>query len=105
MQQITPKDLKARIDAGESIMLLDVREDWEVDTASIPNAVNIPMNDVPDSLDSLPKDVPIAVVCHHGGRSAQVAYWLKAQGYDKVMNVSGGIDAWSQQVDPSVPRY
>ena len=73
--------------------LLDVREDVEWQQGHAPTAVHIPMYDVPERLDELPADVPIAVICHVGGRSAQVAHWLRAQGYD-AHNVEGGMDAW-----------
>jgi rhodanese-related sulfurtransferase len=74
--------------------LLDVREDVEWQGGHAPDAVHIPMYDVPQRLDELPTDQPIAVICHVGARSAQVAHWLRAQGYD-AHNVEGGMDAWA----------
>ena len=74
--------------------LLDVREDAEWQSGRAPNAVHIPMYDVPGRLDELPVDHPIAVICHIGARSAQVAHWLRAQGYD-AHNVEGGMEAWA----------
>ena len=90
-------------------LVLDVREPWEVQTACVKaqgfELVHMPMSSIPARLQELPQDQHIACLCHHGGRSAQVAYFLKNQGYDNVVNIHGGIDAWSHEVDPSVPRY
>ena len=102
---ITVQQLAERIRDDQPIFLLDCREQSEWDYAHIEGARHIPMMDVPQRLEELPGDVPIAVCCHHGVRSAQVAAYLRQQGYDPVYNVSGGIDAWSAQVDPGVPRY
>lgn len=92
-----------RVRAGEAI-LLDVREPFELQRASVPGALHIPMRHVPGRLAELPKDKPILVMCHHGSRSQAVADWLEPQGYD-VANVAGGIDAWADEVDASVPKY
>jgi rhodanese-related sulfurtransferase len=96
-------------DAGSQPIVLDVRETWETQTASIqPNGfelVHMPMQSIPARLNELPRGQAIACLCHHGGRSAQVAYFLMNQGYDKVVNIHGGINAWSNEVDPSVPQY
>ncbi len=94
-------------------VVLDVREPWETQTASVtPDGfvlVHIPMRDIPVRLASLQEahgaDHPIACLCHHGMRSLQVANYLTQSGFGKVVNLQGGIDAWSQQVDPSVARY
>jgi rhodanese-related sulfurtransferase len=86
-------------------MLLDIREPQEVAAASIEGSVHIPMNTVPANLDRLPKDVPLVVMCHVGGRSAQVTHWLRAQGYDNAVNLDGGIVAWSAEIDPNVGRH
>lgn len=90
-------------------LLLDVREPWELQTASVSAAdadlVAIPMNEIPGRLAELPQDRPIAVLCHHGGRSQRVALFLAQQGYTDVANVAGGIDAWSRERDPGIPRY
>jgi|SRR5579859_1314162 len=101
---VTPKELKAKLDAGEPIKVIDVREDWEVATAHLDFATNLPMNEIIDRIDEVPKDVPVAIVCHMGARSAAVAQYLDSLGY-KTLNVVGGIDRWSSEVDPSVPRY
>ena len=85
--------------------MLDVREDREVKTASLPGALHIPMRDVPARAAELPRSQPLVVVCHHGARSARVTAFLKMQGFEHAVNLDGGIDAWSLRIDPSVPRY
>ncbi|TSE36175.1 rhodanese-like domain-containing protein [Tepidimonas charontis] len=90
-------------------IVLDVREPWEVQTASIrPDGFelrHVPMATIPLRLAELPRERPIACLCHHGGRSAQVAYYLQRQGFEDVVNIAGGIHAWAMEVDPSVPQY
>jgi adenylyltransferase/sulfurtransferase len=104
-RDIAPAALATRLARGEAVLLLDVREEWEVRVASIDGARVVPMARVPAERASLPQDREIAVLCHHGTRSAMVAEYLRASGHPRVMNVSGGIDRWSVEVDPSVPRY
>ena len=89
-------------------LLLDVREPWEVQTASMPGITNVPMNQIPARLDEVKElagERDIVAICHHGGRSMQVAMFLEHHGLGPVHNLSGGINAWSLQVDPAVPRY
>ena len=112
MQQVRVTDLAAllaSLDAGARPVLLDVREPWEVQTASftLPGVerLAIPMNELPGRLDELDPEQPVLSLCHHGMRSLQVAAFLERQGFDQVFNVAGGIDAWSRQVDASVPLY
>ena len=105
MSEISVDELKRRVDAGEDLVLLDVREPDEIATAAIPWAMVIPMGEIPTRIDEIPRDKPLIVMCHHGGRSARVAQFLAANGYDNAVNLDGGIDAWSISVDPSVPRY
>ena len=93
----------ARFERGEAT-LLDVREASELAIASVEGALHVPMRQVPARLADIPKDRPVLVMCHHGGRSQVVADWLLAQGW-RAENVAGGIDAWSGAVDESVPRY
>ena len=104
-EEISVVDLKRRRDAGDDFMLLDVREPDEVATASIPWATTIPMMEIPARIAELPRDKPIVVMCHHGGRSDRVARFLHANGYENAVNLEGGIDAWATSVDGSVPRY
>jgi rhodanese-related sulfurtransferase len=86
-------------------MLLDVREPWEIATASIAGCESIPMNEIPARSEELDDEAPIVCICHHGARSANVAMFLESRGFTKVFNLVGGIDAWSRQVDASVPMY
>jgi adenylyltransferase/sulfurtransferase len=92
-----------RFRAGEAI-LLDVREAFELARASVQGALHIPMREIPARLPELPRGKPILVLCHSGARSQRVADWLLPQGYDAA-NVAGGIDAWADEVDASVPKY
>jgi sulfur-carrier protein adenylyltransferase/sulfurtransferase len=105
MKDITPKDLKARLDAGEDIDILDVREGWEVNIVALPNNKNIPMNDIPDEVENIAKDKPVVVMCHTGRRSEEVAYFLETEGFENILNLVGGIAAWKRDVDPSIPAY
>ena len=102
---IEPIALKSRLDRGESVFVLDVREAVEIFLAPFPGATHIPMGDIPSRLTELDPDRETVVVCHHGVRSAQVAMYLARMGFEHVLNLSGGIDAWSEDADPSTPRY
>lgn len=104
-KEATPREVKQRLDAGEELVLIDVREPEEIQRASVEQAEVYPMSQAAGWIDSLPKDRELVIMCHHGGRSAQVAMALAQRGYTNVTNMSGGIDAWSQEVDTSVPRY
>jgi rhodanese-related sulfurtransferase len=103
--KIDPVTLKARLDRGESVLILDVREPFEIALAPFPGATHIPMGDIPSRLTELDPDRETVVVCHHGVRSAQVAMYLAQNGFERVLNLAGGIDAWSEDADPSTPRY
>lgn len=104
--EITPEELKKKLDAGEKIVVLDVREPWEIQTAHVPNTKNIAMGDVPTKAhQELDPEAHIVVMCHHGVRSANVAAWLQQQGFEKVQSMQGGIDRWSRTVDAKVPTY
>ncbi len=102
--QLTVKELKARRDAGEDIFLLDVREPYEVQIAQIGGTV-IPQNDVPNRLAEIPRDREIVVHCRSGARSQRIAEFLKQSGYTNVVNLAGGILAWSDEIDPAVQKY
>ena len=86
-------------------MLLDVRERWEWDTARIEGAQHIPMREVPSRFEELERDRAVVAICHHGGRSLQVAMYLEKNGFTRMHNLQGGVDAWSRTVDPAVPLY
>ena len=102
---ITVQELKARMDQGDAIVLVDVREEWEYNLAKIEGSVLIPLGTLPQSLDKLDPGTEIVALCHRGMRSADAINFLYQQGYKNVKNLVGGIDAWSLQVDQSVPRY
>jgi rhodanese-related sulfurtransferase len=107
MKQITPTALAAWLaDAGRAKpLLLDVREPWEHKTARIEGSKLVPLGEVAERLGELDQTQDVVAICHHGGRSMQVAMFLEKNGFSKVHNLSGGMDAWSKNVDPSVPVY
>ncbi|SFH83864.1 rhodanese-like domain-containing protein [Planctomicrobium piriforme] len=92
---------------GEDFLFLDCREQSEYETARIDGTTLLPMSEIQERVDELhpAKDQRVVIHCHHGGRSLRVARWLRGQGFEKAQSMAGGIDAWSEQVDPSVPRY
>ncbi len=102
---ISVRDLKDRLDKGNTIFLLDVREPHEYSMAKIEGSVLIPLGELPTSLDKLNSNDEIVALCHRGMRSADAVGFLMQQGFSNVKNLIGGIDAWSIEVDPEVPRY
>lgn len=102
---ITPQQLKKHLEQGDDLILLDIREPFEYEICRLPNATLIPMGEVPIRLTELSKERPLVVYCHAGVRSARVVAWLRRQGFDNAQNLAGGIDAWSCEIDPYVPRY
>lgn len=105
MQRIDVTELKRRLDAGSSTKLLDVREPWEYDICQIPGSFNVPMSQILNRLEELDKDAVTVVVCHHGARSYQVAAYLENNGFSDVTNLDGGISAWAEQIDNTMPKY
>ena len=105
VQTLSVSEFKAWRDDNKACVLLDVREDGEVAYASIEGHTHIAMNLIPLRHNELPDDKPIVVYCHHGMRSMQVALFLEHAGFSDVYNLSGGIEAWSVQIDPNVARY
>ena len=106
--EVQPSEVKRRLDAGEKLHLIDVREPHEFAQARIEGAELIPMRTVPaalQSLDARADEAPLIVYCHHGVRSLNVVNWLREQGIEACQSMTGGIDAWSLTVDPAVPRY
>ncbi len=104
--EISAAEVKSMRDAGQDFTLLDVRERWEFDAASIAGSKHIPMGDVPARFNQeLDPEAHIVVVCHHGVRSMNVTAWLRQQGFEKVQSLRGGIDRWSREIDASVPLY
>ena len=105
VNEISPTELKRRRDAGSGPLVVDVREKWELDTASIPEVLHIPMAEIPSRIGELDGSREIVVMCRSGGRSMQVAQFLARNGFRSVANLTGGILAWSRDVDPSVRAY
>lgn len=105
IKEMSPAEFVARRDQGETPVLLDVREDWELGIARIDGAVHIPMGEIPARLGELAPERELVVLCRSGGRSAQVARYLAQQGFSSVWNLAGGILAWAQQVDPTLTPY
>jgi rhodanese-related sulfurtransferase len=105
--EISTHELSTKIASGKSadLILLDVREPWEFATAKIEGSVPIPMGEIPARLQELDPDAHIVTICHAGVRSMNVAVWLRNQGLENVQSLRGGIDAWSREIDASVPRY
>jgi rhodanese-related sulfurtransferase len=104
--EITPQEVQKRLSGGEKLRLIDVREPFELQQARIEGAELIPMRSVPKALALFEEEEdPIVVFCHHGMRSLQVVGWLREQGVENCSSMTGGIDRWSLEVDPKVPRY
>lgn len=105
--EIDVRSTKQMLDQAERFILLDCRESGEVATAKIAGSMHIPMREIPSRLGELEshKAARIIVHCHHGGRSLRVTQFLRQQGFEQAQNLAGGIDAWSLEIDPSVPRY
>ncbi len=103
--EITPTALASRLERGETPLLLDVREPYEWAIARLPGARLVPLNSLPDVLDTLNRSDEIVVYCHHGLRSAAAVEWLRDEGFDLARNLVGGIERWTRDVDPSMRRY
>jgi rhodanese-related sulfurtransferase len=105
--EIDVRTVKQLLDRGDRFTLLDCREPDEVTAACIAGSTHIPMREIPSRLEELEphKTGRLVVHCHHGGRSLRVTQFLRQQGFDQAQNMAGGIDAWSQEIDATVPRY
>jgi rhodanese-related sulfurtransferase len=103
--EITPTNVKAQLDRGDKLVLIDVREPWEHQLCRIEGAKLIPLGTLAASLQTLPDVDEVICYCHHGMRSLDAAAWLRVQGIEKTKSLAGGIERWSIDVDPKVPRY
>ena len=104
--QLQPSAALAHLkEKGSSAVLLDVREPWEYTQVHVEGSRHVPMGQVPDRLGELDPTLSYVVMCHHCGRSQQVALFLASKGYEQVANLAGGIDAWAAEVDPQMARY
>lgn len=104
MRQISAKELQQRLKQAP-VVILDVREPWEYQQSHIESSVHIPMGQMPQRHNELNPEEEIVVMCHHGMRSLQVSQYLEKMGFKNISNLSGGIDAWSREVDPNIPTY
>ena len=103
--QISVKDVHARMTSGENILLVDVREPWEYQLTHIADARLIPLGTLPANINSLMDAGEVICYCHHGMRSLDAAVWLRQQGVENAKSMAGGIERWSVEVDPKIPRY
>ena len=105
VQELSVETLKSRLDAGETPLVIDVREAHELEISRVDFARHIPMGEVPARLVELDPDTPVIVMCRSGGRSLQIARFLESRGFRSVSNLTGGILAWGERIDPSLRPY
>ena len=103
--EVAPGEVKDKLARGEKFVFVDVREKWEYDTTQIEGSVLIPLREIPTNLARLEAADEIVLFCHHGMRSLDAAAWLRSQGVKGARSMAGGIDRWSAEIDPNVPRY
>lgn len=102
---VSVEELAAARAVGRRIAILDVREPWERQICRLDDSIDLPMAFLPAAVDSLPDDRDLVVLCHHGVRSALAVRWLRDQGFDRAVNLEGGIDAWARRIAPDMRRY
>lgn len=106
MQQMTVHELKERLEQpGAKPVLLDVREGWELKICALPGVLHIPMGQVAARTGEIDPDQELVVICHHGVRSLRVAHFLASQGFSKLYNLQGGVNAWAREIDPAMHTY
>ena len=103
--EITPRETKDLLSRSNKVLFVDVREPWEYDTAHLEGSVLIPLGEIPGNLQRIEGAEQIVVFCHHGMRSLDAAAWLRSQGVEGARSMAGGIDRWSAEIDPAIPRY
>lgn len=103
--EIAPREVKELLGRDDKVLFVDVREQWEYDTAHIESSVLIPLSAIPANLARLEAAEELVLFCHHGMRSLDAAAWLRTQGVEGARSMTGGIERWSAEIDPSVPRY
>ena len=102
---IEPEALRGLLDSGADIQVVDVRDEWELAVCRLADTIDIPMMQIPNRLDQLTPERPVVVICHFGGRSTQVAAWLRQQGFADATSLRGGVDAWALEIDDALARY
>lgn len=105
VREVTPTEFVARRASGGDVVLLDVRDDWELAIANVPETVHIPMGEITERARELDPERETVVLCRSGRRSLEVARYLEQNGFKSVANLTGGILAWSRELDPSIPEY
>jgi adenylyltransferase/sulfurtransferase len=105
VREIGVRELERRLAEGARVLLVDVREPWEHDLAALPDSLLIPLGELSERADEVPRDLPVVAYCHHGVRSLSAAAILEAAGIASVVSLRGGIDAWSRLIDPGIRRY
>jgi rhodanese-related sulfurtransferase len=106
IHQMTVTELQQRLqEPARNFVIIDVREPWEAEVCSLPDAIMIPMGQVPGRIDEIDRDQDVIVICHHGIRSQQIAYYLQNAGFENLFNLRGGIDAWAREIDPDMATY
>jgi rhodanese-related sulfurtransferase len=105
IKHIEVEELQKMLQNSNPPVLLDVREDKELAICKIPGAMHLPLGQLPQRFSELPRDIPIVINCHHGGRSARACAWLIENGYSNVTNLAGGIHAWAERIDQSMEQY
>jgi rhodanese-related sulfurtransferase len=103
--EITPRETKDLLARSNQVLFIDVREPWEYDTAHLEGSVLIPLREIPGNLPRIEGALQIVLFCHHGMRSLDAAAWLRSQGVEGARSMAGGIDRWSAEIDPAIPRY
>jgi len=103
--EVTPREVSEQLARGENFLLVDVREKWEHDVSRIEAATLIPLREIPANLARFEEAEEIVLFCHHGMRSLDGAAWLRSQGVTGARSMAGGIERWSAEIDPRVPRY
>ncbi len=105
MESIRPSELATRMQAGESLVLLDVRQPGEIEICALPGIVHVPLGDLGVRHTELDPDAEIVVICHHGMRSAHACLMLESFGFENTINLTGGMELWATEMDPSMARY
>lgn len=105
VKEVSPQELQSLLSSGQEYTLLDVRQPWEFKICHLANSINIPLGDLPKASIQLPDDKELVTICHHGLRSKQAAILLEQCGYQNVISLQGGVDAWARDINPTMERY